>query len=58
MRLFKREDRESDRKYRERDIKEMIAEGKDIEVKCHFCNTAYTFTVEELEKLLHHAKKN
>ena len=42
----------------ERDIKEMIAEGKDIEVKCHFCNTAYTFTVEELEKLLHHAKKN
>ena len=26
----------------ERDIKEMIAEGKDIEVKCHFCNTAYT----------------
>ena len=41
-----------------RDIKEMIAEGKDIEVKCHFCNTAYTFTVEELEKLLHHAKKN
>ena len=42
----------------ERDIKEMVAEGKDIEVKCHFCNTAYTFTVEELEKLLHHAKKN
>ena len=24
-----------------KDIQEMIDEGKDIEVKCHFCNTAY-----------------
>ena len=23
-----------------KDIQEMIEEGKDIEVKCHFCNTA------------------
>ena len=30
----------------------MIADGKPIEVKCHFCNTAYVFTVEELKELL------
>ncbi len=24
-----------------KDIQEMIDEGKEIEVKCHFCNTAY-----------------
>ena len=26
-----------------KDIQEMIDDGKEIEVKCHFCNTAYTF---------------
>lgn len=26
----------------------MIADGDPIEVKCHFCNEAYTFSVEEL----------
>ena len=35
-----------------KEIQEMIDDGKDIEVKCHFCNTAYTFSVEELEGLL------
>ena len=30
----------------------MIDEGKDIEVKCHFCNTAYHYTVDELKELL------
>ena len=30
----------------------MIAEGKDIEVNCHFCNTSYRFDVEELRRLL------
>lgn len=39
----------------ERDIKEMIADGESIEVKCHFCNTAYTFSVEELKALLKQA---
>ena len=33
------------------EINEMIQEGKPIEVKCHFCNTAYKFTVEELKAL-------
>lgn len=41
----------------EKDIEEMINEGKEIEVKCHFCNTAYTFSVEELSSLLKRAKK-
>lgn len=36
----------------EKDIRSMIDDGKDIEVKCHFCNTAYTFTVDELKKML------
>ena len=30
----------------------MIKEGKPIEVKCHFCNSGYTFTPEELKELL------
>ena len=34
------------------EIKDMINEGQDIEVNCHFCNTNYNFSVEELKKLL------
>ncbi len=39
-----------------KDIEEMIQEGKPIEVKCHFCNSAYEYSTEELEKLLERAK--
>lgn len=39
-----------------KDIQEMIEEGKDIEVKCHFCNTAYKYTVEELKEILKRSK--
>lgn len=35
-----------------KEIREMIAENKDIEVKCQFCNSAYTFNIEELKELL------
>lgn len=35
-----------------KEIQEMIDDGKDIEVKCHFCNTAYIFSVDELKELL------
>lgn len=35
-----------------KEIEEMIAEGEPIEVKCHFCNRAYSFPVEELEAIL------
>lgn len=39
-----------------KEIQEMIEEGKDIEVKCHFCNTAYNYSVEELKGLLEKSK--
>ncbi len=35
-----------------KDIQEMIDDGKEIEMHCHFCNTSYQFTVEELKELL------
>lgn len=35
-----------------KDIQEMIDDGKDIEVNCHFCNTQYEFTVEELKNIM------
>ena len=35
-----------------KDIQEMIDEGKDIEVKCHFCNSAYNYTVEDLKRIM------
>ena len=40
-----------------KEIQEMIDEGKDIEVKCHFCNTAYNYTVEDLKNILKRSKK-
>lgn len=40
-----------------KDIKEMIDDGKEIEVKCHFCNTSYPFSVEELKELLKKARR-
>lgn len=35
-----------------KDIQEMIEEGKDIEVNCHFCNTSYTFGIDELKDII------
>lgn len=40
-----------------KDIREMIDEGKEIEVNCHFCNTNYKFSVEELKELLAQCKR-
>lgn len=40
----------------EKELTDIIAEGKPIEVKCHFCNRAYEFTVADLEKLLRQQK--
>lgn len=39
-----------------KEIREMIRDGKPIEVKCHFCNEAYIFTIEELKEILNKAK--
>lgn len=35
-----------------KDIQEMIRDGKEIEMHCHFCNTSYQFSVEELKEIL------
>ena len=40
-----------------KDLTELIEEGKDIEVKCHFCNTAYNYTVEDLTNILKRSKR-
>lgn len=39
-----------------KDLKEMIRDGKDVEVCCHFCSRRYTFTPQELEGLLEAAR--
>lgn len=35
-----------------KDIQEMIDDEEAIEVNCHFCNTNYHFSVEELENII------
>lgn len=34
-----------------KDLQEMIDDGKPIEINCHFCNTNYTFEVDELKEI-------
>ena len=34
-----------------KDLQDMINDGKPIEVNCHFCNTNYTFEVDELKEI-------
>lgn len=36
-----------------KDIEEMIADNKPIEVNCHFCNQNYAFSVDELKEMIH-----
>ncbi len=38
------------------ELKEMLDEGKDIEVKCHFCDKSYNFDVEALKQLYNKAR--
>ena len=39
-----------------KDIQEMIDDGKQVEVRCQFCDKIYNFEVEDLEKMLAEAK--
>ena len=39
------------------EIQDMIRDGEPIEVKCHFCNTGYMFSVEDLEDIYKKANK-
>ena len=34
-----------------KELQDLIDEGKDVELNCHFCNTNYVFTVEELKRI-------
>ena len=40
-----------------KEIQELIDEGKEIEMNCHFCNNNYIFTVEELKNILKACRK-
>ena len=35
-----------------KDLKEMVDDNKPIEVNCHFCNSHYTFSPQELGQML------
>lgn len=39
-----------------KDIQEMINDGEPIEVNCHFCNTHYNYSVEELKDIIKRSK--
>ena len=39
-----------------KDLQDMIDDGEDIEVKCHFCDAAYNYTVEELKEIMKRSK--
>ncbi|MGN8632536.1 Hsp33 family molecular chaperone HslO [Blautia sp. HCP3S3_G3] len=39
-----------------KDLNELIQEGKDVELNCHFCNKNYVFSVEELKEILRRCK--
>lgn len=41
----------------EGELESMINEDKDIDVSCQFCDTVYTFTPDDLRKLLDESKK-
>ncbi len=38
------------------DLQEMIDEGREVELHCHFCNRNYTFAIEELREIMKSAK--
>lgn len=40
-----------------KELQSLIDEGKDVELNCHFCNSNYTFSVEEVKKILARTKK-
>ena len=39
-----------------KELNEMIQEAKPVELKCHFCNSAYEFSTEDLKELLRKSK--
>lgn len=39
-----------------KELQEMIDDGEEIEMKCHFCNSSYVFTIEDLKGYLAKAR--
>ena len=39
-----------------KELNELIQDGKDVELNCHFCNQNYVFSVEELKEILRKCK--
>lgn len=39
-----------------KELNQLIQEGKEVEMNCHFCNTNYVFSVEELKEILRRCK--
>ncbi len=39
------------------EMKEIIEDGKEVEVNCHFCNRNYVFSIDELKKMQQEASK-
>lgn len=39
-----------------KELQEMIEDGEEIEMKCHFCNSSYVFTIEDLKGYLAKAR--
>lgn len=40
-----------------KELEELIEEGKEVELNCHFCSTRYEFTIEELKEILKKARR-
>lgn len=40
-----------------KELQEMIDDGEEIEMNCHFCNKNYRFSVEELKKILKECRR-
>ena len=38
------------------ELQNIINDDKPIELKCHFCNKAYNFTIDDIKSLLKEAK--
>lgn len=38
------------------ELKKIINDGEDIELKCHFCNKGYNFSIDDVKELLNAAK--
>ena len=41
-----------------KELSEMAADLPSVDVKCHFCNTTYSFTKNDIEKILKKIEKN